>query len=69
MNAKTLKCGALFGALIIGWFGTRANAQPTIFNWTESANPGDVIALQGDSFGNSPQVWMLHVTGTRSFRR
>ena len=66
MNAKTLKCGALFGALIIGWFGTRANAQPTIFNWTESANPGDVIALQGDSFGNSPQVWMLHVTGTES---
>jgi len=53
-------------ALVLGLLALRANAQPTIFNCTEAANPGDVIAIQGDSFGNSPQVWMLHVTGTET---
>jgi len=53
-------------ALLLGLLGLRANAQPTIFNWSESANPGDVISLQGDSFGNTPQVWMERVTGTES---
>jgi hypothetical protein len=37
---------------------------PTIFHCTETANAGDVIGLQGDSFGPSPQVWIQQVTAT-----
>lgn len=39
-------------------------AGPTIFHVSESAGPGDIVSLQGDSFGSSPQVWMQVVTGT-----
>jgi len=53
-------------AILLGARLSCANAQPTIFHYTQTANPGDVIGLQGDSFGNSPQVWMLHVTGTEN---
>jgi hypothetical protein len=38
--------------------------QPFVFHSTKSANPGDVIELQGDNFGPNPQVWMHHVTGS-----
>ena len=41
-------------------------ATPTIFHSTESAGPGDVIGLQGDSFGTAPQVFLYHVIGTES---
>jgi len=51
---------------ILGLLGLQANAQPTIFNCPESANAGDVIALQGDSFGNTPQVWFHFVSGTET---
>jgi len=51
-------------AIILGLLGLRANAQPTIFNWSRSANPGDAVSLQGDSFGNSPEVWIECVTGS-----
>ena len=50
---------------LLGLLGLRANAQ-TIFNCPESANAGDVIALQGDSFGNAPQVWFHFVSGTET---
>ena len=39
---------------------------PVIFHPTRAAGPGDVIGLQGDNFGSSPQVWMQHVVGTES---
>ena len=47
--------------------GTPVESLPMVFHCTETARPGDVIGLQGDRFGSSPQVWMQHVTGTESF--
>ena len=63
---KYLSCLTFLAALILGVPALRANTQPTIFNWSRSANPGDVISLQGDSFGNSPEVWIEQVTGTET---
>ena len=52
-------------ALILALLGLRANAQ-TIFHCSQTAGAGDVIGIQGDSFGNTPQVWMQYVTGTET---
>jgi hypothetical protein len=38
-------------------------SAPVIFNATESAGPGEVIGLQGASFGANPQVLFTRVTG------
>jgi hypothetical protein len=48
--------------LALAVFG--ANASPIIFHSTETAGPGEVIGLQGANFGEAPQVWMQHVTGS-----
>jgi hypothetical protein len=38
-----------------------AGDKPVVLNCSESAGPGDVIGIQGDSFGMHPQVWMAVV--------
>ena len=40
-----------------------SEAMPMIFNSTETANPGEMIAMQGSSFGIDPQVWITQVKG------
>ena len=35
-----------------------STTDPVIFNWTESAKPGEVISLQGENFGGHPEVWV-----------
>lgn len=37
--------------------------KPTIFNHTESINPGETIGIQGASFGSDPKVWLIQVKG------
>lgn len=34
-----------------------------IFNATETASPGEVIALQGDGYGTNPEIWITLVAG------
>ena len=64
---KRFKTHDLFYALIL-LFGTQSLAQtndprPTIFNSTETINPGETVGLQGSSFGADPQVWFALVKG------
>lgn len=37
---------------------------PVVFNFSESANPGETISLQGHAFGKEPIVWLSRVTGS-----
>jgi hypothetical protein len=60
----TLKKKLLGLLLLLGLTANPLHAVPTIFHCTETAGPGDVIGLQGDSFGSAPQVWIEHVTST-----
>ncbi|GEP97526.1 hypothetical protein CCY01nite_37860 [Chitinophaga cymbidii] len=36
----------------------------TIFNYTESAKPGEVVGIQGDAFGNVPKVFFAVINGS-----
>ena len=38
-----------------------AQNNPVIFNGSESAQPGDVIGLQGHAFGKQPSIWLTVV--------
>jgi hypothetical protein len=40
-----------------------ASSGPVVINSTESAQPGDVIGLQGSGFGPNPEVWFARVSG------
>jgi hypothetical protein len=31
---------------------------PAVFNWSQSARPGDLVSLQGENFGATPEVWL-----------
>ncbi len=37
--------------------------KPSVFNFTESVNPGETIGVQGSSFGLDPQLWLMSVSG------
>jgi len=65
MKKHNKSCLLTLLAALLGSLVAPVSAQ-TIFNCPESANAGDVIALQGDSFGNAPQVWFHFVSGTET---
>src|SRR3954451_21082364 len=46
-----------------------ASSSPVIINSTESAQPGDVIGLQGSGFGLNPEVWFSRVSGDEAAPR
>lgn len=45
----------------LAWMQSRCDASPAIFNATETATPGDVIALQGSDYSVSPAVLIATV--------
>ena len=65
MKTQRTKLHLILGTLICALIGQYANAQ-SIFHCSQTAGPGDVIGIQGNSFGNKPQVWMHYVTGTEA---
>lgn len=42
---------------------TAVDEKPFIFNFTESAAPGETVGLQGSSFGASPEIWYTVLKG------
>lgn len=43
---------------------TKQTANAVVLHSSETAEPGNVIGLQGDSLGCAPQVWMQHLWST-----
>jgi hypothetical protein len=56
---------AMAGVSSLGGGGRQMVAAPlpTVFHATESANPGEVIGLEGSTFGSAPQLWLTPVGG------
>lgn len=48
----------VFAVMLLCRLGSFAQGKPVIFNCSESVDPGDVIGIQGDSFGGHPGVWL-----------
>lgn len=61
-------CSAVFRIPFVAGAGlltiVSATAAPTIFNATESAAPGEIIGLQGASYGTAPVVLIATVDAT-----
>jgi hypothetical protein len=43
---------------------TISGPVPAVFQVSDTANPGDLVSIQGDGFGSSPQVYYQPVMGT-----
>jgi len=52
---------SLVGAFSLLLHPSMVMAAPVIIRSTETAVPGDIIGIQGDSFGVAPKVWMQEV--------
>lgn len=68
MNSRKSKTGitTILAAAAVVSLATHAVAMPCILNSTETANPGDVVGLQGDGFGANAQIWYARVTGNET---
>jgi len=50
-----LRCAA---TLLLLLAPAGAGNVPVVFNATRSARPGDLVSLQGENFGEAPEVWL-----------
>jgi hypothetical protein len=64
-RARALSVALLAGFASLGSGGWQLVAAPlpTVFHASESANPGEVIGLEGANFGSTPQLWLTPVAG------